>query len=65
MVRSESGGRSTLHTSPGVTVRRAATSGDRGALGGDVLRLLCSGRQHATCMFVPPRRRAGKPALTV
>ena len=36
VLTSEAGGRSTRHTSPGVPVRRAATSGDRGALGGEV-----------------------------
>ena len=38
---------------------------DRGALGGDVPRLWCNGRQHATCTFVPSRRRAGKPTPAV
>ena len=61
VVTSEAGGNSTRHTSPGVPVRRAVASGDRGALGGDVSYLWCSGRQHATCTFVPPCRRAGKP----
>ena len=65
MVTNEAGGRSTRHTSPRVPVRRAATSGDRGALGGDVSRLWCSGRQHPTCTFVPPSRRAGKPTPAV
>ena len=65
MVTSEAGGRSTRHTSRGVPVRRAATSGDRGALGGDVPRLWCSGRQHAACAFVPPCRRTGKPLPAV
>ena len=65
VVTSEAGGCSTRHTSRGVSVRRAATSGDRRALGGDVPRLWCSGRQHATCTFVSPRRREGKPTPAV
>ena len=39
VVTSEAGGCSTRHTNPGVPVQRTATSGDRGALGGDVSRL--------------------------
>ena len=58
-------GRSTRHTSPDVPVSRVATSGYRGTLGGDVLRLWCSGRQHATCTFAPPHRRAGKSTPAV
>ena len=65
MVNGKAGGRFTRHTSPGVTARRAATSGDRGALSSDVFRLGSSGRQHATCAFVPLRRRAGKPTQAV
>ena len=38
VVTSEAGGRFAHHTSPRVPVRRAATSGDRGALGDDVSR---------------------------
>ena len=60
VVTSEASGCSTRHTSPGVPVPKAVTSGDRGALGGDVSRLWYSGRQHATCTFGPPCRRAGK-----
>ena len=56
VVTSEAGGRSSRNTSPEVPVRKAATSGDGGALGGDVPRLRCSGHQHATCTFVPLRR---------
>ena len=65
VVKSEAGGRFTRHISPGVLVRRAATSGDRGALSGYVSCLWCSGRQHATCTFVSSRRRAGKPTPAV
>ena len=65
MVKSEAGGRFTRHTSPGVPVRRAATSEDRGTLGGDVSRLGCSGCKHVTCAFVSLRRRAGKSTSTV
>ena len=65
VVTSEAGGHSARHTSPGVPVRRLATSGDRGALGGDVPRQWCSGRQHATCTFVPPCRLAGNPIPVV
>ena len=54
VAKSEAGGRSTRHASPGIPVRRAATSGDRGALGGDVSRLWYSGCQHPTCTFMPP-----------
>ena len=61
VVTGEAGGRSTDHTSPGVPVRRSATSGNREALGGDAPLLWCSGRQYATCTSVPPRRRAAKP----
>ena len=53
------------HTSPGVPVRREATSGDGGALDDDASRLQCSGCQHATCVLVSPRRRARKPAPAV
>ena len=59
MDKREAGGCSTRHTIPAVPVRRAATPGDREALGGDVSRLWCSKRQRATCTFVPPHRRAG------
>ena len=65
VVTSEADGRFTYHTSPGVPVRRAATSGDREALGVDVSRLWCSECQHATCAFVSPGRRAGKPTPVV
>lgn len=43
-----------------VPVRRAAKSNNGGAVIGNVARLWCSGRQHATCVFVSPRRREGK-----
>ena len=65
VVTGEAGGRSTRHTSPGLPVCRAATSGDRGALGGDVCRLWCSGHQHAAYTLVPPCRCAGKPTSAV
>ena len=66
MVTSEAGGRFTQHISPGVPVRRSATSGNRGALYDDVSRLWFSGCQHATCALVSPRRRAAvKPTPAV
>ena len=65
MITSEAGGRSTRHTSPGVLARRVAAFGDRRALGGNASRLWCSGRQHPTCTFVSPCRRAGKPTPAV
>ena len=65
VVKSEAGGRFTRHTRVGVPVRRAAISGDRGTTNGDVSRLWCCGRQHATCVFVSPRRRAGNPTSAV
>ena len=64
-VKSEAGGRFTHHTSPGAPIRKAATSGDRGALSGDVSRLWCSGRRHAICSCVSQGRRAGKPTPAV
>ena len=66
VVMSEAGGRFTQHISPGVPLRRAATSGNRGALYDDVSRLWFSGCQHATCALVSPRRRAAvKPTPAV
>ena len=47
-----------------VRIRRRHV-GDRGTLNGDVARLWCNGRQHATCTVVPPCRRAGKPTSAV
>ena len=58
LVTSEASGRSTRCTSPRVPVGRAATSGDRGALGGDVPRPWGSGRHHATCTFLCHRAGA-------
>ena len=58
-------GRSTRQTIPGVPVSRAATFGDRGALDSGVTRLWCSGRQPATCTFVPACRHEGEPTTAV
>ena len=63
--KNEAGGCVTRRTSPGVPIRRVATSGDRRALSGDVSRLWCSGRQHATCAFVSPCRHASNPTPAV
>ena len=65
VVENEVGGRFTHHTSLGVPARRAATSGDRGVLSGDVSLLWSSGRQHATFAFTSPYRRAVKPTPAV
>ena len=65
VVPSVAGGRLARHTNPGRPEHRAVTFGNRGARGGDVPRLWCSGRQPATCTFVRPRRRASKPTPAV
>ena len=59
VVTNEVGGRCASHTSSEVPLRRAAISGDRGALtsSGDVSRLWRSGRQHATYAFVTAQAR--------
>ena len=59
MVKSEAGGHFTRHTSLGLSGSRAATSGERGALGSDVSRLWCSIHQHVTSRHARVCHRAG------
>ena len=60
VVKNKASGRFTRRISPGVPVRRAVTSGNQGTLSGDVPRLWCSGRQHATCALVLTRKHVNQ-----